>query len=283
MKINVIGVGDTGCRIVNKIAMELIGHMGFFIVNAGVQLPAVTQATIVTQIGGDLRNEIKQITVGTDMAFIVADMGECKTSSMKVIAEIAKRSGALTMAIVTTPFSFEGKDHSKMAKERIKPLLHEVDSLFVIHNDCLLHVNDHKISVDSALWVSDEVVRQSVRAIAEVITVNGLIQLDFTDVKAVTKNAGHAWMSVGRGTGNNRAFDAVKAALDSPLLDVSIHGTKAVLFKVIGGADLTLYEVNQAAEMIKQSVDPEANIFFGVARDLAIGNEVRITLIGTGC
>ena len=282
-KIRVIGIGDTGCRIVNKMVPEQIRDIEFIAINPEAQPQTIDEAAISIRIGKESRDEIKQMISDTDFLVIVAGMGDCdSTSSGELVAEIARECGILTVAMVTTPFSLEGKDHSKMAEKRIKWLLGEVDSLFIIHNNHLVHVSDHKISVDSAIWVSDEVVRQAVRAIAEVVTADGLIQLDFTDVESVMKDAGHAWMSVGIGTGDKRATDAAKKALASLLFDVSIHSTKAVLFKIIGSADLTLYEVNQAAEIIKQSVDPEANIIFGVDRDPAIGNEVRITLIGTG-
>ena len=158
----------------------------------------------------------------------------------------------------------------------------KVDTLIIIPNDRLMTLVDHKTGVDSAFKLADDVLRHGVQAIAEVITTPGMINLDFADVKAIMKDAGPAWMSIGKGSGQNRAIDAAKEALASPLLDVSIEGSKAVLFNVVGGNNLSLFEVNQAADVIKQAVDPDANIIFGVANDASMENEVRITLIATG-
>ncbi len=198
------------------------------------------------------------------------------------VAEVAKESGALTIAVVTKPFTFEGSHRSEVAKDGIAKLLPKVDTLIIIPNDKLLDLCDQKTGVDSAFKMADDVLRHGVQAISEVITVPGVINLDFADVKAVMKDAGPAWMSIGRGTGKNRAVDAAKEALASPLLDVTIDGSKGVLFNVVGGSDLSLYEVNEAAEVIKQAVDPDANIIFGVAQDPSMGSDVRITLITTG-
>jgi len=208
--------------------------------------------------------------------------GGTGTGAAPVIAAIAKQSGALTIAVVTKPFSFEGNHRCQVADEGITRLLGKVDTLIIIPNDRLLTLCDQKTGVDNAFRMADDVLRHGVQAIAEVITSPGMINLDFADVKAVMKDAGPAWMSIGRGSGQNRATDAAKEALASPLLDVSIDGSKAVLFNVVGGSSLTLHEVNQAAEIIQQAVDPDANIIFGVAHDPTMENEVRITLIATG-
>ncbi len=280
-KIKIIGVGDTGCRIINKMVPEQIRDIVFIAINSEAQ--ATTEAAMRIQIGRESRDEIKQTISGIDLLVIIAGLGDCdSTSSGELVAEIARESGVLTIAMVTTPFSFEGMRRSRVAKEGIARLLRKVDSLFIIHNNLLMNFYDRRMGANIAFKMSDEVFRQAVRAIAEIVTVDGLIQLDFTDFKAVMKDAGTAWISIGRGMGDKRATDAAKEALASPLFDVSIHSTKSVLFKIVGSADLTLYDVNQAAEVIKQSVDPETNIIFGVDRDPAIGNEVRITLIGTG-
>jgi cell division protein FtsZ len=217
------------------------------------------------------------------MVFITGGMGGgTGTGAAPTIAEVAKQGGALTIAVVTKPFTFEGVHRCQVADEGIIRLLGKVDTLIIIPNDRLLDLCDHRTGVDSAFKMADDVLRHGVQAISEVITVPGLINLDFADVKAVMKDAGPAWMSIGTGSGQNRAVDAAKEALASPLLDVSIDGSKGVLFNVVGGSSLTLFEVNQAAELIKQAVDPDANIIFGVAHDPSMDKEVRITLIATG-
>jgi cell division protein FtsZ len=217
------------------------------------------------------------------MVFITGGMGGgTGTGAAPVIADIAKQSGALTIAVVTKPFSFEGNHRCQVANEGITRLLGKVDTLIIIPNDRLLDLCDQKTGVDNAFKLADDVLRHGVQAIAEVITTPGLINLDFADVKSVMKDAGPAWMSMGRGSGQNRAIDAANQALASPLLDVSINGSKAVLFNVVGGSSLTLFEVNEAADVIGQAVDPDANIIFGVAQDPDMENEVRITLVATG-
>jgi cell division protein FtsZ len=229
------------------------------------------------------RDELKELVTGADMVFVTAGMGGgTGTGSTPVVADIAKQSGALTIAVVTKPFAFEGSHRCQVAEEGIQELLGKVDTLIIIPNDRLLSLCDQKTGVDSAFRLADDVLRHGVQAIAEVITTPGMINLDFADVKAVMMDAGPAWMSIGRGSGQSRASDAAKEALASPLLDVSIEGSKAVLFNVVGGDSLTLYEVNQAADVIKQAVDPDANIIFGVASEPEMENEVRITLIATG-
>jgi cell division protein FtsZ len=217
------------------------------------------------------------------MVFITCGMGGgTGTGAAAPIAEIAKQSGALTIAVVTKPFAFEGSNRTKVAEEGINALLGKVDTLVIIPNDRLLDLCDQKTGVDVAFKMADDVLRHGVQAISDVITVPGMINLDFADVKTVMHNAGPAWMSIGRGSGQNRASDAAKEALASPLLDVSASGSKGVLFNIVGGNDLSLFEVNQAAEVIRQAVDPEANIIFGVANDPAMEKELKITLIATG-
>ncbi|MBI4304123.1 MAG: cell division protein FtsZ, partial [Chloroflexi bacterium] len=215
--------------------------------------------------------------------FIAAGMGGgTGTGAAPIAAEIAKRNGALTIAIVTKPFTFEGTHRQQVAEEGIANLLGKVDTLIIIPNDRLLDLCDQKTGMDSAFQMADGVLGRGVQAISEVITSPGLINLDFADVKAVMKDAGPAWMSVGIGSGPNRAVEAAQAALASPLLDVSIEGARGVLFNVVGGTSLTLFEVNGAAEVIRKAVSPDANIIFGVARDPAMEKEVRITLVATG-
>ncbi|MDI6814811.1 MAG: cell division protein FtsZ [Dehalococcoidales bacterium] len=302
-KIKVIGLGGGGCNAITRMVREGIQGVEFIGINTDAQALATTEAPVRIQIGEKLtkglgvggdhalgqkaaeesRDELKEVASGADMLFITCGMGGgTGTGAAPIVAEIAKQSGALTIAIVTRPFTFEGVHRCQVADEGIARLLDKVDTLIIIPNDRLLELCDQKTPVDNAFKLADDVLRHGVQAISEVITVPGLINLDFADVKAVMKDAGPAWMSIGRGSGQNRAIDAAKEALASPLLDVSVEGSKGVLFNVIGGSSLTLFEVNEAAEVIKQAVDPDANIIFGVAHDPTMDKEVKITLIATG-
>jgi len=302
-KIKVIGLGGGGANAVTRMVREGIQGVDFVAMNTDAQALAITEAPIRVQLGEKLtrglgaggdhhlgqkaaeesRDEIKELVAGADMVFVTAGMGGgTGTGSAPLVAEIAKQSGALTIAVVTKPFTFEGVHRNKVAEEGIMQLLTRVDTLIIIPNDRLLDLCDHQTPVDSAFKLADEVLMHGVQAIAEVITVPGLINLDFADVKAVMKDAGPAWMSIGTGSGKDRAVTAAKAALASPLLDVSIEGAKGALFNIVGGSSLTLFEVNEAARVIKQAIDPEANIIFGVAHDPNMNEEVRITLIATG-
>jgi cell division protein FtsZ len=302
-KIKVIGLGGGGSNAVTRMVRENIQGVEFIAMNTDAQALAVCEAPMCVQLGPKLtkglgaggdhhigqkaaeetRDELREVVSGADMVFVTAGMGGgTGTGSIPVVAEIAKQSGALTIAVVTKPFVFEGAHRMENAEEGIENLIDKVDTLIIIPNDRLLTLCDHKTGVDSAFKLADDVLRHGVQAIAEVITTPGMINLDFADVKAIMKDAGPAWMSIGKGSGQNRAIDAAKEALASPLLDVSIEGSKAVLFNVVGSSNLTLFEVNQAAEVIKQAVDPEANIIFGVSNDATTENEVTITLIATG-
>ncbi|HTY81951.1 MAG TPA: cell division protein FtsZ [Dehalococcoidales bacterium] len=302
-KIKVIGLGGGGSNAVTRMVRENIQGVEFIAMNTDAQALAICEAPTCIQLGPKLtkglgaggdhhvghkaaeetRDELREVVSGADMVFVTAGMGGgTGTGSISVVAELAKQSGALTIAVVTKPFTFEGAHRMQNAEEGIEDLIDKVDTLIIIPNDRLLTLCDHKTGVDSAFKLADDVLRHGVQAIAEVITTPGMINLDFADVKAIMKDAGPAWMSIGKGSGQNRAIDAAKAALASPLLDVSIEGSKAVLFNVVGSSSLTLFEVNQAAEVIKGAVDPEANIIFGVANDAVSENEVTITLIATG-
>jgi cell division protein FtsZ len=217
------------------------------------------------------------------MVFIAAGMGGgTGTGGIPVVAEVAKKSGALTIAVVTKPFTFEGMHRREVAEEGLLELNNKVDTLIIIPNDRLLQLCDAKTTVDSAFRLADDALRLGVQAISEVVTVPGLINLDFADIKSVMKDAGPAWMSVGRASGQSRAAEAAKAAMASPLLDVSISGATGVLFNVTGGPSLTLFECNEAAQLIGQAVDPDANIIFGVVFDPRMDSEIRITVIATG-
>lgn len=302
-KIKVIGLGGGGCNAITRMVRENIRGVEFIAMNSDTQALAITEAPIRIQlgektsrglgVGGDhnmgaraaeeSRDEITELVAGADMVFITAGMGGgTGTGSAPVVAQIAKSGGALTIAIVTRPFTFEGTHRFQVAEEGIQRLLGNVDTLIQIPNDRLLKICNSTTSVDSAFIVADDVLRHGVQAISEVITVPGLINLDFADVKSVMKDAGPAWMSIGVGTGKTRAVDAARDALASPLLDVSLEGSRGVLFNVVGGEGLSLMEVNQAAKVIQEAVDPDANIIFGVAEDPRLDKDVRITLIATG-
>jgi cell division protein FtsZ len=302
-RIKVIGLGGGGCNAITRMVREQIRGVEFIGMNTDAQALSVTEAPIRVQLGEKLtrglgvggdhnqgqkaaeenRDDIKEILTGADMVFITCGMGGgTGTGAAPVVAEVSKQTGALTIAVVTKPFTFEGTHRNEVADEGIVRLLGKVDTLIIIPNDKLLDLCDQKTVVDNAFKMADDVLRHGVQAIAEVITVPGLINLDFADVKTVMKDAGPAWMSIGYGASKNRAVDAAKEALASPLLDVSINGAKGVLFNVAGGTGLTLFEVNEAADVIRQAVDPSANIIFGVVQDPSMGDEMRITLIATG-
>jgi cell division protein FtsZ len=235
------------------------------------------------QAAEESREELKQAIDGADMVFITAGMGGgTGTGVSPVVAQIAKESGALTIAIVTKPFSFEGLPRGATAENWLTNLVDKVDTLIIIPNDRLLSLCDHKMLMQDAFKTADEVLEQGVRSIAEVITVPGMINLDFADIKAIMKDAGPAWMSIGYGSGQDRAAEAARQAIASPLLDVSVKGSKGVLFNVTGGENLTLHEVDEAAKVINDAVDPDANIIFGVVFDPSMDDGVKITLITTG-
>jgi len=302
-KIKVIGMGGGGCNAISRMVKDGIRGVEFVAMNTDAQALAITEAPIRFQLGerttrglgagGDPnqgmraaeenRDELSQLVTGSDMVFVTAGMGGgTGTGSIPVVAEIAKKSGALTIAIVTKPFTFEGRHRLKNAEEGIAKLANKCDTLILIPNDKLLSLCDRSTNIEASFRMADECLRHGVQAISEVITVPGMINLDFADVRAIMKDAGPAWMSIGTGTGNNRATDAAKEALASPMLDVSIKGAQGVLFHITGSDNLTLYEVNQAAEIIRQAVDPGANIIFGVRRDEKLDKDIKITLIATG-
>ena len=302
-KIKVIGLGGGGSNAITRMLREEIQGVEFIAMNTDAQALAISEAPTRIQLGEKLskglgvggdhvmgqkaaeesRDELKEIILGADMVFITCGMGGgTGTGAAPVIAELAKQGGALTIAIVTKPFTFEGIHRCQVAEEGITRLLSKLDTLIIIPNDRLLNLCNSQTNVDNAFRLADDVLRHGVQAISEVITVPGLINLDFADIKAVMKDAGPAWMSIGIGSGKNRAMDAAREALASPLLDVSIDGSKGVLFNVIGGSSLTLFEVNEAAEVIKEAVDADANIIFGVAHDPNMDKEIKITLIATG-
>jgi cell division protein FtsZ len=302
-KIKVVGMGGAGCNAITRMVRENIRGVEFIAMNTDAAHLEITEAPIRILIGQGLthghgaggdqnvgrrsaeetHDEIKAALGGADMVFMAAGMGGgTGTGSISVVAEMAKQSGALTIACVTKPFSFEGSRRMQVAEEGIRQLTSKLDTVIIIPNDKLLELSDSKTGVDGAFKIADEVLCNAVQAIAEVITVPGMVNLDFADVRAIMKDAGPAWMSVGRGSGQNRTVTAAKEALASPLLDVSVKGAKGVMFNVVGGSSLTLFEVAEAAKVIGEAVDPEANIIFGVNINPNMANEVKLTLIATG-
>ena len=302
-RIKAVGVGGGGCNAINRMVREGIRGVDFIAMNTDAQALAMTEAPTRIQLGEKLtrglgvggdhklgtkaaeesRQTIEELVEGADMVFISCGMGGgTGTGGLPTVAEIAKQSGALTIGVVTKPFGFEGGHRTEVAEEGILALTSKVDTLIIIPNDRLLQLCDAKTTVDSAFKLADDALLLGVQAISEVVTVPGLINLDFADIKSVMKDAGPAWMSMGKASGQNRAAEAAKAALASPLLDVSVKGAKGVLFNITGGPSLTLFECNEAAEAISQAVDPRANIIFGVVRDPKMDSEVKITIIATG-
>ena len=302
-KIKVIGIGGAGCNAITRMVQEEIKGVDFIAMNTDAQALALTKASTRILLGGKLagdlsvagdpakgrkaaeesRQAIKEVVKDADVVFITAGMGGgTETGGISVVAEIAKNSGALTIAIVSKPFTFEGKHRTEVAEQGLVNLIDKVDTAIIIPNDRLLQLCDPKTTIDNAFKLADDALRSGIQAISEVVTVPGLINLDFADIKSVMKDAGPAWMSVGRAIGENRAAEAAKAALASPLLDVSVEKAKSVVFNITGGSNLTLFECNEAAQVISQAVDPEANIIFGVVFDPEMNDVVKITLIATG-
>jgi cell division protein FtsZ len=301
--IRVIGVGGGGSNAVNRmIRAEMMG-VEFIAVNTDAQALLQSDAPHKIRVGDKITRglgaggdpsigqrsaeedseKLYDALRDSDMVFITAGMGGGTGSgAAPVIAEIAKDLGALTIGVVTKPFSFEGARRRLNAEKSIEQLREKVDTLITIPNDRLRDVVDKNTSLVDAFRIVDDVLRQGVQGISDLITVPGLINLDFADVRAIMRNAGSALMGIGRGTGENRAVEAARQAISSPLLEVSITGAQGVLFNVTGGPSLGLLEVNEAAEVIRETTDPEANIIFGTVIDERMGEDVMITVIATG-
>ncbi|MBI4496935.1 MAG: cell division protein FtsZ [Chloroflexi bacterium] len=302
-QIKVIGVGGSGCNAVNRMIEENIRGVDFIAVNTDAQALLRSQASTRMRIGDKLtkglgaggdpgkgakaaeesREDLYNLVQGADMVFITAGMGGgTGTGAAPVVAEVAREAGALTVAVVTRPFGFEGARRKGVADEGISRLKDQVDTLIVIPNDRLLTISDKKVTLAQAFKMADDVLLQGIQGISELITVPGEINLDFADVRTIMSSAGQALMAIGRGSGEQRAVAAAKAAIASPLLDVSIDGATGVLFNVTGDESLTLFEVNEAAQIIAGAVDPDANIIFGTVCDPRLEGEVKITIIATG-
>ena len=301
--IKVIGCGGGGNNAVNRMIMEGLANVDFIAVNTDKQALSQSNAPHKIQIGEKLtkglgaganpeigqkaaeesKEEIESVLEGADIVFITAGMGGgTGTGAAPIVAEIAKSMGILTVGVVTKPFHFEGKARMRNADIGIENLKGKVDSLVTIPNERLLLIVDKKTTFKEAFKKADEVLHQGVQGITALITENGLINLDFNDVRAVMLNRGIAHMGVGYGKGDNKATDAVKSAISSPLLETSINGATGILLNVTGGEDLSLLEINEAAEVIKEAADPDANIIFGAVIDPELNDEVKITVLATG-
>ncbi|HEY9639714.1 MAG TPA: cell division protein FtsZ, partial [Coleofasciculaceae cyanobacterium] len=302
-RIKVIGVGGGGCNAVNRMIVNGVAGVEFWSINTDAQALTNVEITNCLQIGQKLtrglgaggnpaigqkaaeesRDELAAALEGADLVFITAGMGGgTGTGAAPIVAEVAKEVGALTVGVVTRPFSFEGRRRTNQADEGIAALQTRVDTLIIIPNDKLLSVISEQTPVQEAFRVADDILRQGVQGISDIITIPGLVNVDFADVRAVMADAGSALMGIGIGSGKSRAREAATAAISSPLLESSIDGAKGVVFNITGGHDLTLHEVNAAAEIIYEAVDPNANIIFGAVLDERAQGEIRITVIATG-
>ena len=301
--IKVIGVGGAGNNAVNRMIDAGIKNVEFIAVNTDRQALQLSKASTKIQIGEKLtrglgaganpdigaqaaeesKAEVAEALRRADMVFVTSGMGGgTGTGAAPIVAATAKEMGILTIGVVTKPFTFEGKKRLAQAERGIENLKGKVDTLVVIPNDKLLQVIDRKTSIVEAFRMADDVLRQGVQGISDLISVPGLINLDFADVKTIMLDRGMAHMGIGTASGENRAEDAAKQAIQSPLLETSIEGARGVIINITGGSDVGLHEANTAAELIQRSADPEANIIFGSVTDDSMGDEIRITVIATG-
>ncbi len=301
--IKVMGVGGGGCNAVNRMIESQVSGIEFWAINTDAQALNHAQAPQKLQIGQKItrglgaggnpaigqkaaeesRDEIAHALENTDLVFITAGMGGgTGTGAAPIAAEVAKEMGCLTVGVVTRPFTFEGRRRTIQAEKGIEAFRSRVDTLIVIPNNQLLSVISPETPVQQAFGVADDILRQGVQGISDIITIPGLINVDFADVRAIMADAGSALMGIGVGSGKSRAREAAVAAVSSPLLEASIHGAKGVVINITGGYDLTLHEVNAAADSIYEVVDEDANIIFGAVIDESMDGEVRITVIATG-
>ena len=301
--IKVVGVGGGGSNAVSRMFKDKLPVVEYYSVNTDAQhlfrcdvshrlaigqnltrgLGSGANPDLGRQAAEESRHDIEKAMEGADMVFLAVGMGGgTGTGAAPVIAQVAKESGALTVAVVSKPFSFEANQRKKNAEEGIARLRDNVDTLIVIHNDRLLQLNsqdEQTYTWEDALKMADSVLQQGIQAIAEVVTVPGEINVDFADVRTILSNAGPAWLAIGRGKGENRAVDAARMATKSPLLDISMDGARRILFVITGGPSLTLQEVQDSARVIQDLSDPDANIIFGTCRDPKLDDEIKITMV----
>jgi cell division protein FtsZ len=301
--IKVIGVGGGGCNAVNRMIETGLSGVEFFAVNSDVQalrnsltentvqignnltrgLGAGANPTLAREAAEDSREDLAMIIEGADLVFITAGMGGgTGTGAAPVIADVARESGALTIAVVTKPFAFEGRKRMQSAENGIAELEQKVDTLITIPNERILQVIEKRTPLNEAFSYADDVLRQGIQGISDLITQPGLINLDFADVKTIMSDAGSAMMGIGEGTGEHRAADAAQKAIASPLLETTIEGARGVIFNITGGTDMAMYEVNEAAEMISRAVDNDAQIIFGASIDPTMTGKVRVTVLAAG-
>ena len=302
-RIKVIGVGGGGSNAVNRMMDEGLQGVEYIAVNTDAQALMLSKASIRVRLGDKLTrglgaggdpevgrkaaeessDELYNVLKGSDMVFVTAGMGGgTGTGAAPIVSQIAKESGALTIGVVTRPFTFEGMRRMQSAEQGIGKLKEHADTLIVIPNDRLLQLADKRATLQDSFRMADEVLHQGIQGISELITTPGLINLDFADVRAIMAEGGAALMAVGHGEGDERAKKAAEQAISSQLLDITIDGARGVLFNVTGGSNLTLFEVNQAAAIIRETAHPDVNMIFGAVIDPNMGDEVRITVIATG-
>lgn len=302
-RIKVVGVGGGGCNAVNRMIAEGLQGIEFIAINTDAQALLKSQAQTRVRIGdkatrglgagGDPKTgkaaaeesaeDLYEVLKGSDMVFVTAGMGGgTGTGAAPVVAQIAKEIGALTIGVVTRPFAFEGPHRSRSAEEGINVLKAHADTLIVIPNDRLLQIVTKNIGLNDAFRIADDVLRQGIQGISELITIPGLINLDFADVRTIMSEGGAALMAVGQASGEDRARIAAEQAISSQLLDVTINGARGILFNVTGGPNLSLFEVNQAAAIIKETASSDVNLIFGAVVDENMGDDIRITVIATG-
>lgn len=301
--IRVVGVGGGGSNAVNRMIDESISGVDFIAINTDQQalMGSLAKQRVAIgerttrglgsggnpEVGGksaqESEDDLHSVLQGSDMVFVTAGMGGgTGTGATPIVAKVARDVGALTIGVVTRPFTFEGAQRSRIAEQGIEQLKEYVDTLIVIPNDRLLEAADKRISLMDSFRLADDVLRQGIQGISELITVPGLINLDFADVKTIMSMGGAALMAVGTGTGDDRAREAAEQALSSHLLDVTIDGARGILFNVTGGPDLSLYEINQAASIIRETAHPDVNLIFGAVIDESMVDDIRITVIATG-
>jgi cell division protein FtsZ len=301
--IKVVGVGGGGTNAVNRMVDAAVSGVEFIAVNTDAQALMMSDADLKIHIGSkatrglgagadpeigqqaaqESRDELKEALKGADMVFITAgEGGGTGTGGAPIVAELARELGALSVGVVTRPFGFEGRRRGDQAERGIEALRDRVDTLIVIENDRLLQVVEKRTTIMEAFRMADDVLRQGVQGITDLITVPGLVNLDFADVRTIMRDAGSALMGIGTASGENRAAEAARTAVSSPLLEASVEGATGILLNVTGGSDIGLFEVNEAAEVVTSAADQNANVIFGAVIDESLGDEVRVTVIATG-